>query len=99
LQRQPEVIDMAYRGSNGKLNAEQRIYLITRLAAADRPSAIAGDLKAKFGVSITRQGVQHDHPDRSAGVHLARPCKVLFRASRLALAAGAGAAPRAGAFG
>ena len=65
-----------------KLSDEQKAFVVTRLATYATPSAIALDLQAQFGVSITAQSVMHYHPEMNSGDRLAQRWRDLFRETR-----------------
>jgi hypothetical protein len=67
-----------------KLTEQQRIYVVRRLAAYDKPRAIARDLAREFGVSVSHQLVESYHPGRVAGRRLAPRWKKLFAQARAA---------------
>ena len=67
-----------------KLNNEQRTYVVRRLAAYDKPAAIAQSLKEEFGVTISPQAIEHYDPRRPAGHDLAPQWRDVFRAARMA---------------
>ena len=50
-----------------KLTDEQKAYVVRRLAAYDRPTTIARDVREKFGVQITRQAIAQYDPTRVPG--------------------------------
>ena len=64
----------------GKLTREQKIYVVRRLAAYDRPAEIARDLKKRFGIEITRQAIMQYDPTK--GSECAEEWAELFRALR-----------------
>jgi hypothetical protein len=65
-----------------KLTEQQRIYVVRRLAAFDKPRAIARDLAREFGVTVSHQLVESYHPGREAGRRLAPRWKKLFAEAR-----------------
>jgi hypothetical protein len=65
-----------------KLTDQQRIYVVRRLAAFDKPRAIARDMKQKFGITVSHQLVESYHPGRAAGRRLAPRWKALFAQAR-----------------
>jgi hypothetical protein len=65
-----------------KLNAQQKAYVVRRLAAYDRAHVIARDLAREFGVTITPQTVGQYNPD--SGRRLAQRWKDLFAQARAA---------------
>jgi hypothetical protein len=67
-----------------KLTEQQRIYLVRRLAAFDKPRAIARDFAREFGVTVSPQLVESYHPGRAAGRRLAPRWKQLFAQARAA---------------
>lgn len=67
-----------------KLSNEQKTYVVRRLAAYDKPAAIAQSLKDVFGVTISPQAIEHYDPDRPAGHDLAPQWREVFRAARKA---------------
>jgi hypothetical protein len=67
-----------------KLTEQQRIYVVRRLAAYDKPRAIARDLAREFGVTVSHQLVESYHPGRAAGRRLAPRWKKLFAQARKA---------------
>jgi hypothetical protein len=79
--------------SRPTLTDEHKTYVVKRLAAHDKPKAIARDLARDFGVTLTHHGVAAYDPERRAGKHLARRWRDLFaqeRAAYLASTAGVG---------
>ena len=67
-----------------KLTEQQRIYVVRRLAAFDKPRAIARDMAREFGVTVSHQLVESYHPGRAAGRRLAPRWKKLFAQARKA---------------
>jgi hypothetical protein len=67
-----------------KLTEQQRIYVVRRLAAYDKPRAIARDLAREYGVTVSHQLVEGYHPGRVAGRRLAPRWKKLFAQERKA---------------
>jgi hypothetical protein len=67
-----------------KLTEQQRIYVVRRLAAYDKPRAIARDLAHEFGVTVSHQLVEAYHPGRAAGRRLAPRWKKLCAQARAA---------------
>jgi hypothetical protein len=67
-----------------KLTNAQRTYVVRRLAAYDKPAAIAHSLKEVFGVTISTQAIEHYDPERPAGQDLAPQWHEVFRAARKA---------------
>lgn len=65
-----------------KLTEQQRIYVVRRLAAYDKPRAIARDMKQEFGIEVSHQLVESYHPGRAAGRRLAARWKRLFAEAR-----------------
>jgi hypothetical protein len=65
-----------------KLTDQQRIYVVRRLAAFDKPRAIARDMKDEFGITVSHQLVESYHPGRAAGRRLAPRWKALFVEAR-----------------
>jgi hypothetical protein len=47
-----------------KLTDEQRQYVVSRLAAHEGPTRIARDMRERFGVTISRQGIANYDPTR-----------------------------------
>jgi hypothetical protein len=67
-----------------KLTDEQKTYVVKRLAAYDKPRAIARDLGAHFGVTVTHHAIAPYDPERGAGRHLAQRWRELFAQERAA---------------
>ncbi len=67
-----------------KLTGQQKAYVVKRLAAYDKPTAIALGLQEIFGVTISPQGIEHYDPERPAGHDLAPQWRDVFRAARKA---------------
>jgi len=67
-----------------KLNNAQKAYVVRRLAAYDKPAAIAHGLKEIFDVTISPQAIEHYDPERPAGHDLATQWRDAFRAARKA---------------
>jgi hypothetical protein len=67
-----------------KLTNAQRTYVVRRLAAYDKPAAIAHSLKEVFGVTISTQAIERYDPERPAGQDLAPQWRAVFRAARKA---------------
>jgi hypothetical protein len=65
-----------------KLNDEQKTYVVKRLAAYDRPAAIAHDLLEVFGVTVSPQAIEHYDPERPAGHDLAPRWREAFAEAR-----------------
>jgi hypothetical protein len=70
-----------------KLTDEQKTYVVKRLAAYDRPAAIAHDLQEAYGVTISPQAIEHYDPERPAGHDLAPRWRDEFHAARKAFRA------------
>ena len=68
------------RSRANKLTREQKIYVVRRLAAYDRPAEIARDLRKEFGIEITREAVRKYDP--SKGSECAEEWADLFRNAR-----------------
>jgi len=73
-----------------KLTDEQKIYVVQRLAAYDKPRAIARDLARQFGVTVTHHAIAPYDPGRGAGRHLAPRWRELFARERAAYLASTG---------
>jgi hypothetical protein len=67
-----------------KLTDEEKAYVVRRLAAYDKPAAIAQGLKDIFGVTATPQSIEHYDPQRPAGHDLAPHWREVFWAARKA---------------
>ena len=67
-----------------KLTDEQKTYVVKRLAAYDKPRAIARDLAREFGVTVTHHAIAAYDPGRGAGRHLAQRWRELFARERAA---------------
>jgi hypothetical protein len=76
--------------SRTKLTDEQKIYVVKRLAAYDKPRAIARDLERQFGVTVTHHAIAPYDPGRGAGRHLAPRWRSLFARERAAYLASTG---------
>ena len=69
---------------SGKLDDEHKLYVVRRLAAYDKPAAIARGLAETFGVKVSEQAIEHYDPGRPAGADLAPQWRDIFRAARKA---------------
>jgi hypothetical protein len=67
-----------------KLTDEHKTYVVKRLAAYDKPKAIARDLAQELGATLTHHGVAAYDPTRRAGKHLAPRWRALFARERAA---------------
>jgi hypothetical protein len=67
-----------------RLSDEERIYIVRRLAAYDKPAAIAAGMKEAFGVTISDQAIERYDPERPAGHDLAPQWREIFCAARKA---------------
>jgi hypothetical protein len=68
----------------GKLNAEQKLYAVQRLACFDSPSAIAKDFRKDLGIDITPQSIENYDPTKSAGKGLGDKFRTIFEETRKA---------------
>lgn len=65
------------------LSLQIKRFIIQQLACFEPPSAVAEAVKAEFGVTITRQAVEHYDPTKGGeGKRLAGEHKELFEATR-----------------
>jgi hypothetical protein len=71
--------------SLGKLTEAQKEYVVHRLAAYDRPSAVQKGLEEEFGVEIARQSLLFYDPTKPGSRRLREKWKSLFHATREAL--------------
>jgi hypothetical protein len=71
-------------GQPRKLTNEEKLYVVRRLAAYDKPVAIARGLTETFGVTISPQAIEHYDPERPAGHDLAPHWREVFREARKA---------------
>src|SRR4051812_30617459 len=67
-----------------KLTEQQQIYVVRRLAAFDKPRAIARDLAREFGVTVSHQAIESYHPGRVSGRSVAPRWRKLFAQARAA---------------
>lgn len=65
-----------------RLTAEQKTFIVQRLACFDTPSAVAEAVKEVFGLELTRQTIQVYDPTKIAGKTLAKKWRELFDATR-----------------
>lgn len=61
-----------------QLSEEAKRFIVKSLAVYDRPSDVMTSVKEKFGVKITRAGVQCYDPTKAAGEDLNEELKKLF---------------------
>jgi len=73
------------------LTDEHKTWVVQRLAAYDKPRAIARELAEKFGVTVTHHAIATYDPGRGAGRDLAQRWRALFARERAAYLAGAAA--------
>jgi hypothetical protein len=83
----PEDHDDEEDTMTSKLSDEQKAYVVKRLAAYDKPLAIAQGLNEVFGVTISTQAIEHYDPERPAGHDLARKWRDVFWKARTAFIA------------
>jgi len=65
-----------------RLTAEQRLYVIQRLACFESPTAVKNGLEQIFGVEVSRQLVESHDPTKVSGKKLAKPLRETFRQVR-----------------
>lgn len=66
------------------LSAEDKAFLVQKLACFATPGEAAEALKAERGVEVTAQGAEHYDPTKRAGRSLAENLKTLFHETRKA---------------
>lgn len=66
----------------GKLNDEQRTFVVQSLACFDSVSTVRENLKKDYGVEVSLQAIETYDPNKKAGAKLAKKWKVLFEATR-----------------
>lgn len=66
----------------GRLNSEQKTFIVQRLACFDTPSSVAEQVKEVFGQELTRQAIQQYDPTKVAGKNLAKKWRELFDSTR-----------------
>ena len=52
---------------SGKLDNEQKAFIVERLAVWESPSEVAKAVKAEFGTEISRQAIERYDPEKHAG--------------------------------
>lgn len=62
--------------------AEQKIYVIQRLACFESPAAVAKSVKAELGVDVSPQGVEAYDPTKRAGARMSPKWRSLFEVAR-----------------
>jgi hypothetical protein len=60
----------------------QKIYVVRRLAAYDKPKAIAESLAQDFGVTVTIKAIESYNPCLATGRHLGKRWRELFAQAR-----------------
>lgn len=70
------------RRNHGKLNDEQKAFLVQRLACYDTLAEAVIALKERYGVEITPQGAEVYDPNKRAGRTLGPKWRDLFEATR-----------------
>jgi hypothetical protein len=65
-----------------RLTDEQRIYVVRRLAAFEKPGEIAKSLASEFGVTVSIKAIEGYNPGLSAGRNLAPRWRELFAQAR-----------------
>ncbi len=68
----------------GKLNDEQKTFVVQSLACFDTPSAVVEAVRSEFGIEITRQTIEGYDPNKRAGATLAEEWRQVFEATRKA---------------
>lgn len=65
------------------LSAEVKRFIVQQLACFESPSDVVKAVKAEFGITVSRQAVQHYDPEAGGeGKRLAKEHKELFEATR-----------------
>lgn len=65
------------------LSTEVKRFIVQQLACFESPSNVAKAVKAEFGITVSRQAVQHYDPEAGGeGKRLAKEHKELFEATR-----------------
>jgi hypothetical protein len=77
-----EVSAQAPSSTQNRLTDQQRIYVVRRLAAYDKPGEIAKSLAQEFGVTISINAIEGYNPGLSAGRNLAQRWRDLFAQAR-----------------
>ncbi len=67
-----------------KLNNEQKIFVLQRLACYDSPKEVADALREEYKVELTYQSVECYDPTKRAGRTLAKTWRELFESTRKA---------------
>lgn len=65
-----------------RLTAEQKTFIVQRLACFDTPSTVAEAVKEEFGVDLTRQHVEQYDPTKRAGQALSVKYREIFEQTR-----------------
>lgn len=65
-----------------KLNEEQRLYIIYRLACFDTPTKVADGVRLEYDIEVSRHLVQQHDPDKVAGRKLGAKWVAIFREAR-----------------
>ncbi len=67
-----------------KIKKEHQLFIVQSLARFDSPSEVSDAMKAEFGVSISRQAIEHYDPTKGVATkRLAEEHRALFYATRL----------------
>jgi hypothetical protein len=70
-----------------KLNEDQKVFIITRLACFQAPSLVAADFSDEYGIALTSSHVQCYDPEKKAGENLLPQWKQFFFQTREAFMA------------
>ena len=67
-----------------RLTADQKLFIVQRVACFDSPTAVAKAVKEEYGVEVSRQVVEGYDPTKYAGRNLAVKYKGVFEETRKA---------------
>lgn len=70
--------------AKGKLSDEVKTFIVQALACFDAPTVVAEAVKARFGITISRQLVENYDPHKLAGRAVSDRWRILFDATRKA---------------
>jgi hypothetical protein len=65
-----------------RLNAEVKIFIVTRLACFDTPQQVASAVKEVFGIELPRQAMEMYDPNKVAGKDLSQKLTKIFNETR-----------------
>jgi hypothetical protein len=65
-----------------KLTAEQKVFIVQRLACFDTPSQVAKAIQEELGVTVSPQSCEGYDPTKVTGANLSQRLRDLFEATR-----------------